>query len=81
MKAQLYAQNLQHFLSFKNQLRDPMSYGNTTAHLTVAEPELQHVSNVKPQSQSSAYPQFNNGGKLSPHHLCKLKRLSQFRPR
>ena len=54
VKAQLYSQNLQRFLSFMNQLRDSLLSGNTTAQRTIAEPEVQPVSDVKPQAQPTA---------------------------
>ena len=56
MKAQLYSQNLQRFLSFKNQLRDSLASGNTTAQPTIAESEVQPASGVKPQAQPTVSP-------------------------
>ena len=56
VKAQLYSQNLERFLSFKNQLRDSLLSGNTTAQPTIAEPEVQPVSDVKSQAQPTASP-------------------------
>ena len=56
VKAQLYSQNLQRFLSFKNQLRDSLPSGNTTAQPTIAESEVQPASGVKPQAQPTVSP-------------------------
>ena len=56
VKSQLYSKNLQRFLSFKNQLRDSLPSGNTTAQPTIAEPEVQPASYVKPQAQPTASP-------------------------